>query len=420
MSYQKVELAISKLIHLYPSSVQFLVAFSGGLDSTVLLDALCKKVPLHSIHAVYVNHGLQPESKQWADVCKQVCERLGVTFESVDVEVSEVSRQGIESVARQKRYEALYNRTTKDTLLLTAHHQRDQAETLLLNMARGAGIAGLSGMPYAKETHWNGQILKHCRPLLNVDYDAIRDYAKQHRLDWVEDSSNQELDYRRNYLRHEVLPKIRQAWPFSDANFAKSAQHLNESLALLNELAEIDLQGSDYSDFYLSFTHVKELKWSRIKNMTRYWAQFYLSGFRLNAKIYQWLQECLNNKNPQAKPKMLLAHGELRFYNHVLYYFEDLKMNYSLAFDEFDAGALQFFNALRFSEQFSLEQKEKLEGAIVRPLQNDDLSLSEQKKALKKWFKENKIPEWDRQRWPVLEKEGQMVAILGFYTKKSF
>lgn len=420
MSYQKVELAISKLIHLYPSPVQFLVAFSGGLDSTVLLDALCKQVSPQSIHAVYINHGLQPESNQWADACKQTCERLGVKFESIDIQVSDISRQGIEAVARQKRYEALYSRMIKDSVLLTAHHQRDQAETLLLNMARGAGISGLSGMPYVKENQWNGQTLQHCRPLLNVDYDAIQNYAKQYRLDWVEDSSNQELDYRRNYLRHEVLPKIRQAWPFSDANFAKSAQHLDESLGLLNELAKMDLQHTDYAGFYLSFTSVKELRWSRLKNMTRYWTESYVSGFRLNAKIYQWLQACLNNKNPQAKPKMLLAHGELRFYNHVLYYFEDLKMNYSLAFDEFDAGTLLFFNALRFSEQFSLEQKGKLEGAVVRPISTDDLSSAEQKKALKKWFKENKIPEWDRQRWPVLEKEGQMVAILGFYTKKSF
>ncbi|MBD3612398.1 MAG: tRNA lysidine(34) synthetase TilS [Hydrogenovibrio crunogenus] len=420
MSYQKVELAISKLIHLYPSPVQFLVAFSGGLDSTVMLDALCKHVSPQSIHAVYINHGLQPESNQWADACKKACERLGVKFESVDVQVSDISRQGIEAVARQKRYEALYSRVTKGTILLTAHHQRDQAETLLRNMARGAGISGLSGMPYVKNIQLNEQTLQHCRPLLNVDYDAIQSYAKQYRLDWVEDSSNQELDYRRNYLRHEVLPKIRHAWPFSDANFAKSAHHLNESLALLNELAEIDLQHTDYTDFYLSFTNVKELRWSRLKNMTRYWTESYVSGLRLNAKIYQWLQECLNNKNPQAKPKMLLARGELRFYNHVLYYFDDLKVHYCLAFDEFDASALQLFKALDFSEQLSSKQGGKLEGTVVRPLNPNDLSSGSQKKALKKWFKESKVPEWDRQRWPVLEKEGQVVAILGFYTKKSF
>lgn len=420
MSYQKVELAISKLIHLYPSPVQFLVAFSGGLDSTVLLDALCKQTSPHSIQAVYINHNLQPESKQWADACKQVCDRLGVKFESIDIQVSGVSRQGIEAVARQKRYEALYAKMTKDTVLLTAHHQRDQAETLLLNMARGAGISGLSGMPYVKDVQWNGQALRHCRPFLDVDYHFIQGYAKQYQLDWVEDLSNQELDYRRNYLRHEVLPKIRQAWPFSDANFAKSAQHLDESLGLLNELAKMDLQHSDYTDFYLSFTNLKELRWSRLKNMTRYWTESYVSGLRLNAKIYQWLQECLNNENPQAKPKMLLARGELRFYNHVLYYLDDLRVDYCLDFDEFDAYALQFFKALNFSEQLSSEQGLKLEGAVVRPLVPNDLNSESQKKALKKWFKESKVPEWDRQRWPVLEKEGQVVAILGFYTKKSF
>lgn len=420
MSYQKVELAISKLIHLYPSHIQFLVAFSGGLDSTVLLDALCKQVSSQSIKAVYINHGLQTESKQWAASCQQFCQKLGVAFESIDIQVSETARQGVEAVARQKRYEALYDKIEEGTILLTAHHQRDQAETLLLNLVRGAGVSGLSGMPFQKEVKSGGRTILHCRPLLEIDYDSIQDYGKHYQLDWVEDPSNQEVDYRRNYLRHEVLPKIRQAWPFSEANFAKSTQYLRESLALLDELAEIDLGGADQTDFYLSFAQLKTLSWSRLNNLTRYWAKTYSPSLKLNAKVYQWLRECLENDNPQAKPKMLLSQGELRFYDHVLYYFKDLEMNYCKTLCAFDASTLQFFKELSFFEQISFEQKSKLQAAIVRPIQREDLSTETQKKALKKWFKMNKVPDWDRQRWPVLENDGQMIAILGFYTKESF
>lgn len=422
MSYQKVESALSKLIHLYsvPVPVRFLVAFSGGLDSTVLLDALCKQVSPTTIKAVYINHGLQAESVHWADSCKQFCQKLGVTFDVIDIQVSDTARQGVEAVARQKRYEALYSRMEQGTILLTAHHQRDQAETLLLNLARGAGIAGLSGMPYHKEIKFGNQYIQHCRPLLEVDYDSIRDYASHYQLDWVEDPSNQEIDYRRNYVRHEVLPKIRQAWPFSDTSFAKSAQYLGESLTLLNELAEMDLSESYYSDFCLSYVKVNALGWSRLKNVTRYWAQSCLPSLRLNAKIYQWLRSCLGNENPQSKPKMILSQGELRFYDHTLYYFVDLNMDYCMALNQFDASALQFFRSLSFVDQLSPDQLCKMQDAIVRPLKTKDLRSESQKKALKKWFKMNKVPDWDRQRWPVLENRGEMIAILGFYTKESF
>ncbi len=182
------------------------VAFSGGLDSTVLLHLATQSD--RPVRAIHIHHGLQPGAEQWAGHCSEVCEGLGVALTIVRVNPEKTGR-GLEDAAREARYAALAARLERDECLLTAHHADDQLETLLLRMMRGTGPDGLAGIPVWRPfgAGWLA------RPLLGFPRERLRDYAHHHHLHWVEDPTNTELSQDRNYLRHRVIPLLSARWP---------------------------------------------------------------------------------------------------------------------------------------------------------------------------------------------------------------
>ncbi len=191
------------------------------------------------VRAVYVNHGLHPDAAAWAEHCRSICKQLGVPFSVLEVTVNPRHAQGPESAARDARYEALHANLVAGEALLTAHHQQDQLETFLLQLFRGAGVAGLAGMPVMR---CRDEVV-HLRPLLNVPAQSVADYAGAMGLDWIEDPSNEERQFDRNFLRHEVLPLIQQRWPAAARAVARSARLSGDAKELLDELARIDLDG---------------------------------------------------------------------------------------------------------------------------------------------------------------------------------
>ena len=196
----------------YRASPRWLVGFSGGLDSTALLDLLVqlsRSEQLPPLMAVHVNHGLSPNADAWQLHCEQVCRRLGVPLESRRVEVSN-SGKGVEAAAREARYAVFEELLEPGGVVLLAHHLDDQVETFFLRLLRGAGTQGLSAMP-ANRALGRGILY---RPLLEFSRDQLRDYAAQRQLEWVEDESNAQSGPKRNFLRREVLPLVEQRWPF--------------------------------------------------------------------------------------------------------------------------------------------------------------------------------------------------------------
>jgi tRNA(Ile)-lysidine synthase len=213
------------------------VAFSGGLDSTVLLHATIKAHGKKNVHAFHVHHGIQKEADQWQAHCKAVAKQFGCHFDTQNVKLNKPSN--IESQARNLRYEALTQMCQAHKIqdLLLAHHLDDQAETVLIQLMRGAGLPGLSAMPQVKSK----ELIHLWRPFLNMRRKDLEIYAKEHQLTWIEDPSNQDESYRRNAIRKTILPTLEKFQEGAIENLSRSAKHLGEAQELLNQLADIDL-----------------------------------------------------------------------------------------------------------------------------------------------------------------------------------
>lgn len=208
------------------------VALSGGLDSVALLDALARTPKAgRGLRAIHIHHGLQAEADAWAAHCEQLCRRRGVALTVVRVTVPRDGGQGLEAAARQARYEALAAALKPGEILVTAHHRDDQAETFLLRALRGSGPEGLAAMRpwrgFARGWHW--------RPWLGLARAELLAYARARELSWVEDPSNAQTDYDRNFLRHALVPVLRARWPHADAALARCAALCAEAAELLAE-----------------------------------------------------------------------------------------------------------------------------------------------------------------------------------------
>ena len=211
---------------------RIVIAYSGGIDSTVLLHLLSYATfatPI-KLFAVHINHGLDAAADQWQLHCHNVAKNLSVAFKALSVEVARTHRQGLEAAARAARYQALRTQLASDDLLVTAHHSGDQAETVLLRLVRGAGVAGLSAI--AEYFPFGKGVL--ARPMLGFSRSVIEAYAKHYRLHWIEDPSNADLSYDRNYLRHCVIPALSQRWQAWDTTMARAARHQSQADTLLS------------------------------------------------------------------------------------------------------------------------------------------------------------------------------------------
>ncbi|MES2587287.1 MAG: tRNA lysidine(34) synthetase TilS [Pseudomonadota bacterium] len=226
------------------------LALSGGLDSVVLLDTVCKAVQANSSHPTevwvfHIHHGLQKPADQWLEFCEKLAKNYHVHFDFRLLHFADLSQGNIEARARAERYDALTDLCVEHGIedLLLAHHQNDQAETILLQLLRGSGVAGLSGMPLNRSNTKESHSITLWRPLLNQSRADLEAYAKEHRLKWVEDPSNQNPRYRRNAIRKEIIPKLEAIQPGAIANLARSAELLAQSQILLDRLARQDAKG---------------------------------------------------------------------------------------------------------------------------------------------------------------------------------
>ena len=207
------------------------VGFSGGLDSTALLHALAASTDARAqgLRAVHVHHGLHPDADAWANHCERVCVELEVPLQVLRVQVDRMSGRGPEGAARAARLQAFRTALDADEVLALAHHRDDQAETVLLRLLRGSGGEGLGAMRRRSRLG----TLHLWRPLLGLPRDALRDHAATHALQWIEDPSNTDARYDRNFIRHHVLPVLAERWPQATRNLARSAGLLAEQSQLL-------------------------------------------------------------------------------------------------------------------------------------------------------------------------------------------
>lgn len=237
-----------------------------------VLQQLSRQLPF-TLSAVHVHHGLSPQADQWLSHCTQVCAAYAVPFYHEHVQVDRQSGLGIEAAAREVRYQALARWRTQlsATVIVTAHHVQDQAETLLLQLVRGAGVKGLSAMASLDDSRhlW--------RPLLSCTKAEIQDYASAYQLQWVEDESNQDTRYDRNFVRQQLMPVLRTRYPQSDESIARSASHMAEAQNLLQALAVQDMAACDLRSEWmgasLDIRLLQALGDIRAKNLLRGWCE---------------------------------------------------------------------------------------------------------------------------------------------------
>jgi tRNA(Ile)-lysidine synthase len=305
----------------YPD-ISLCIALSGGVDSVCLLHAareIAARHPAMALRAIHVDHGLQRESARWAARCQELCQRLGVPLEVANLGLAVVKGASVEAEARRERYAALAGRLQAGECLLTAHHADDQLETVLLQLFRGAGTAGLAAMPQSSPLGAG----VHLRPLLDVGRDELAAYAAAVGLGWIEDPMNAESRFDRAYLRHEVLPAIRRRWPSVARTVGRSARHLAEAQRLLEALAVAD--GVPMVDAHgrLEIASLAGLPRERQVNILRWW--IVAQGLRLpSAARLESIRRDVMNAREGAQPVVTWPAGEVRRYRGRLYAMQPL------------------------------------------------------------------------------------------------
>lgn len=297
------------------------VAFSGGLDSSVLLHLLAelaRREAVPALSAIHVQHGLQPVAAAWPEHCRQFCAARGIPLQVVAVQVA--AQASVEQAARQARYAAFAEHLQPDAVLFSAQHRDDQAETLLFRLLRGAGVRGLAAMP-GQRPLGRGTLL---RPLLDCSRAELQGYAEAHGLSWIEDPSNADTRFSRNFLRQRVMPLLAERWPQASVALARSAAHLSEAEQLLGELARMDLQAARGEPLFpwlalpsLELSLVTQLSDARQRNLLRHWLAP-LSRMPDSDHWAGWRD--LRDAAGDASPVWKLADGELHRADGRLYW----------------------------------------------------------------------------------------------------
>lgn len=406
----------------FPPARHYRVAYSGGCDSHVLLHALATikdQLPGTGISALHINHGLADEADQWALHCGKIAADLGIDFRVMVVDAMGEAGESPEAAARQARYHVFEQMMAAGDGLLLAHHENDQAETLLLQLLRGAGVRGLAAMPhytvFAKG--WLG------RPLLGISRQRVRDYANNAGLDWIEDPSNQSPDFDRNFLRHDIIPVLLSRWPALPSTLARAAHHQSTASRLLDELAVADLQASQGSRTdCLSIQALTALSQEHQDNLLRYW--MHQQGVSMPSSVQlQHIKADVMFARDDAQPQVGWAGHVVRRYRDDLYLLPatsersnsgslhwDFKTDLSLADGRHLTLEWRQGEGLKASLQGRADVSVRFRqgGEVCRP------SGRKQTHRLKTLWQEWGVPPWQRNKIPLIYVGDEIAQVLGY------
>lgn len=404
------------------------VAFSGGLDSQVLLHALCalRDQLAAGVGAVHVHHGLHADADRWEAHCRQACDELNVAYTSLRVDGRSVQGESPEAAARAARYQALSEWLPARHCLLTAQHQDDQAETLLLQLLRGSGVSGLAAMPVMTSLG----VGQHLRPLLGVNRASLHRYALEHALSWIEDPSNLSTEYDRNYLRHQVMPVLRDRWPALSSSLSRSAAHCAEADDLIGQLAENDLQAVTATHAEtLSVPAFVVLPRDRQRNVLRAWLKRRTCGTPSTAVLARIINDVFYSRS-DAGPCVRWGRHAVRRYRDEVFCLQQAAsrdttrvLDWTLSSRLTLPGAGGVLTATPVSGA-GLRRTAVMAGRItVRWRKGGERCRPAgrgHQHSLKKMFQEQGVPPWERDRIPLIYIQEQLAMVPGFWVCEPF
>ena len=405
------------------------VAYSGGLDSAALLHLTCGYARAHGLElfAFHVHHGLSKNADSWLIHCERECAVLGIRFDARCVALAATGRDGVEQAARTARYAALGElcRLHDVPLLLTAHHQDDQAETVLLQLLRGAGLPGLSGMALVNDAPslLGGVVPVLGRPLLGVVRVELEGFVSRQGITYIEDESNEDIRYARNALRHKIAPVLGVHFSGYQERLARTAKHVQAAQRLLNELGALDWQTCGTGG-RINMTRFRALSDDRQDNLLRYWFSLHCMRMPSTAWLVEMRTQLLHARE-DAQVCVILPDCEVRRHRDQAFLIPRMpppsvgnttrafrwQGEQHIPFPEF-GGVLYFDSATEGLDPGWLTQQaleirwrqggEKLKLAPGRPT-----------RSLKHHYQALDIPVWERQRLPLVLAGGGLIFAAG-------
>jgi len=431
------------------SNTSIVIAYSGGVDSQVLLHGLAqlkKQQRLtQKLRVCHVNHGLSANAEYWVKFAEQQCLLVELPLIVCKINIEIKPQQSLEALARDARYQALTSIAEEGESIVTGHHSDDQVETFLLALKRGSGIKGLSAM---KTVMPIGQQLL-VRPLLQHSRAEIEQYAKQYQLEWIEDESNTDVSFDRNFIRHQVVPVLKGRWPSINQTILRSTQHCNEAQELIDELAQQDLGNCQLVSSMrevgiLCCSVLSKLSVARFNNVLRY----FLAQHQILMPSTQQLKEIRQQLSAEQDkaPVIQLANHCLRRYQGKLYltniYADITQWQSGVELFKTNKQAIDILlpdglGLLKLSvEECKASEYNNVppwQMAVRAPRREQTISIRfshknpkclpqyrQKSRELKKVLQELSIPSWQRKRLPFLYYDEELVAVIGHFVCKPY
>ncbi|WP_343183618.1 tRNA lysidine(34) synthetase TilS [Buchnera aphidicola] len=407
---------------------KFLIAYSGGIDSTVLLYKLLeiKKKKKIKIRAIHIDHQIFKNSKKWSKHCKKICLKNNIIFIKKKIKIK---KKNIEAKARKKRYKIFKKLLLPNEVLLTGHNLDDQCETLILSIKRGSGPKGLSGI--AEKTIFYKNIL--IRPLLKFSRKKIKKWAILKKLKWIKDPSNNDLSYDRNFLRHKIIPILTKRWKFFKKNCLRTSKLISNEHKILNKLTDPIINKNLYKNNSLNIKKIKNLnlklkcfiirKWIYIKKKK-------LPSFKVLKNI---IKNIIHNKK-KKNPKIVFKKYEIWNYQNNLYLIKKKPQikNYIIFWHKpfkklilpKNFGSLKIKKNKNINKKLYIRKPKKKQIVMIKFFTNKKIKTKKnikKYKKVKKIFNEYKIPPWKRNKIPLLFYDNKFISIIGIIvTKKKY
>ena len=412
------------------------IAYSGGVDSQVLLHALVQikqtTFPTLKLSVCHVNHGLSDNAQQWQTFAEQTCESLSIPFTCHQVSLKKLPRQSLEAIAREARYQAISESCKENAVIVTGHHLHDQFETFLLALKRGSGVQGLGAMQEVIALDFKEQLL--LRPLLGHSRQDIETFAERYQLPWIEDESNQDHMFDRNFIRHEISPKLIKRWPSFLTTVARSAALCQESQQILQEVAKADTAQCLSANNRLSVTSMKALSHARQKQVIRYMLQQHNAKMPSQSQLEQAIAQLAQQELSLLAVKLgdkWLRHfkGELYITSeladvsdwHHCISLTDIPLNLSLPDN---LGSLMLTQETRIEKENCQRLSLPKDANLRIQFRHDNPKVlpdyRQERRVLKKVWQELSVPTWQRSRIPLVYVNNELVAAAGYFVCKPF